>query len=308
MVRALPAVLAVAVAVAGCNSDDDGDAGKRGASSTKSAPADRQPAGAAGKAAPADERAIRALVVRLFRSSDVAWVCTRSLTPRLFARLYDGRAACRKAAADDEDDKPPRRVEVSRVETRGAGSGTAEVLLVGGDTGGAKGAVSLIKAGGDWRLDDFTTPFLRSLMQASLRNDDDVPPATGRCIGRRLERIPDERFKRLSFGLLGEKRRASVQLLTLWSECERGVRGVSSLRRPLEASIRRQLRRRGASPRVITCVVGRLRQTLPDRLLISLIAADDRRSRQRLAREGAAAAIACGVEPRSEPGPGLSPA
>ena len=307
MARGLLAVVALAIALAGCDADDDGDPGERGASATKAPPVDRQPASAGHKATPADERQIRALVVRLFKSNDVRLICERSLTPRLFRLIYADRAACRKAVADDEDDKPPKRVEVSEIETRG-GDASARARLVGGDSGGGNGVLSLAKGDDGWRLDDLSTGFLRSLTAAGLRNDNEVPAVTGRCINGRLTRMPDGQFKRLAFGLLGRKPRASARLLELWSDCERGRGGVSSLRRPLEKAITEQLRRAGAGERVITCVVRRLRSTLPDELLIELSTADDRRSKARLNREVVAAAIACGFEPKSAPGGGLSPA
>ena len=306
MVRGLLAVVALAIPFAGCDADDDGDPGGRGASERKAPPADRQPASAGHKATPADEREIRALVVRLFKSNDVRLICERSLTPRLFRLIYADRAACRKAVADDEDDKPPKRVEVSEIQTRG-GDASARVSLIGGDSGGGNGVLSLAKGDDGWRLDDLSTALLRSLTAAGLRNDNEVPAATGRCINGRLARMPDARFKRLSFGLLGRKPRASARLLELWSDCERG-RGVSSLRRPLERAITEQLRRAGAGQRVVTCVVRRLRSTLPDKLLIELSSANDRRSKARLNREVVAAAIACGFQPKSAPGGGLSPA
>ena len=301
------AVLALAVGGAGCDKDDGGDAGGRD-SAKRASPADEKAKAPGGTAAsPADEKAIREVVVRLFKSSDVGWICERALTPRLFRLIYTGRAACRKAAADDEDDKPPKRVEVSDIETRGT-TATARARLFGGDSGGGRGALSLVKGEAEWRLDDLSTAFLRSLTTAGLRNDEDVPPATGRCIGGRLRRMPDPQFKRLSFGLLGRKPAATARLLEIWSECERGQGGVSSLRRPLEKAITEQLRRARAGRRVSACVVWRLRSTLPDKLLIRLSTADDRRSKVHLNREVVAAAIACGYQPRAAPGGGLSPA
>ena len=301
------ALVALALGAAGCNSDDGDDGADRGASATEASPKGKATPATDGQARPADVKEIRAVVVRLFKSSDVRWICERSLTPRLFGLLYADGAACRKAAADEEDDKPPKRVEVSGIETRG-NEATARARLVGGDTGGAAGALSLRKGGDGWRLDDLSTPFLRSLTAASLRNDNEVPNATGRCIEGRLTRMSDGRFKRFSFGLLGRKPRASARLLELWSECERGRGRVSSLRRPLEKAIVEQLRRARANRRVSACVVRRLRSTLPDKLLIELSTADDRRSKVRLNREVVAAAIACGFQPRSDPGRGLSPA
>jgi hypothetical protein len=301
------AVFAIACTLAGCDSGDDGGSGKRAASSARHAPAERQTPSGADAAAPADANAIRAVIIRLFKSNDVRWICGRALTQRLVRAIYAGRAQCRKLAADEEDDKPPRRVEVSAITTRRGGA-TARARLIGGDAGGADGVVSLVKSGADWQLDGMSAAFLRSVTTAVLRNDDDVPARTGRCIDARLARVPDERFKALAYGLLGQRPRANARLLGLWYECERARGGASSLRRPLEKEIAAQLRRAAAKRAVVGCVIRRLRSTLPDKLLIRFIAAEDRRSKLRLNREVLAAAIACGFEPRSAPGGKLSPA
>jgi hypothetical protein len=246
------------------------------------------------------------VVVRLFKSSDVRWICGRALTPKLFRQIYTGPAACRKAAADDEDDRPPRRVVVSDIRTRG-GEASARARLIGGDSGGGNGVLSLAKVGRGWRLDDLSVDLLRSLTAAGLRNDNEVPAGTGRCIQDRFARMPGERFKGLAYGLLGRTPRASAQLLELWSECERGRKGGSTLRRPLERAVSRELLRARARREVINCVLRRLRSTLPDKLLIRLSTAEDRSSKARLNREVLAAAIACGFQPRSDDGR-LSPA
>lgn len=291
-VAVMAVVVAAPAAGGGCDSGDEGEGNGSGA------PRPARPAPPADGAEPADVEAVRRFVVRLFKTGDVTFLCERSFTPRLFRLVYADRAACRKAVAETErDDEPTERVDVSKVEIRG-GRATADVGLVGGDAGGAAGAVSLAKRGGEWRLDDLTAAFLRSLTAAGVRNDEDIPRTTGRCIESNLRRLPNARLKRLSFGLLGEEPAASASLLEMWSRCERGRPGGSTLRRPLERAIVGQLRRSGQTGGVASCVIRRLRTTLPDELLIRLSTRDDRASKVRLNREVVAAAVACGVQPR----------
>ena len=291
-------VLAVALAAGGCDTGDSGG----GARAPKARPAERP-------ATDADRKAIRAVLERLFRSGDVRAICERSLTPRLFRMIYARPAACRKAEGDDEeeDEKPTKRVEVRSVRTSGARA-TADISLVGGDASGSRGGVSLRRDAGAWRVDDLSIGFMRTVVTAVLRNEDDLPGATARCIDRRLMRMPEDRFKPFSLGLIGERQRPTTRLFHMWIECERGGKGITSLRRPVERTLRRQLRKAGADRTVEECVIRRLRSTLPDGRLIDFTVKDDRASKVQLNRELVAAAIACGFGPRSDPRERLSPA
>ncbi|MBA2440358.1 MAG: hypothetical protein H0V50_06755 [Thermoleophilaceae bacterium] len=260
----------------------------------------------AAKATPAEREAVRAAVVRLFKSNDVRVNCERSLTPRLFRLIFTDRAACRKVAADDKDDKPPERVDVSGIEIQDTRA-TARTRLIGGDTAGAKGVVSLARGSGGWRTDDLSAAFLRSIVEASLRADKETPRVVVGCVSGRLMRLADDRFKRLAYALLGEKPQATVRLLQTVSECERRSGGATSVRRRLEKSVTNELRRAGADRGAIACSLRRLRSTLPDKLIIELAAKDDRPSKARITREVVAAAVACGAGGQTDPGQ-LSPA
>lgn len=295
------AAAALAVSAAGCAGGDDGDTGG-GAPPAKATPG----GGSQSSATPAEREAVRAAVVRLFKSQDVHVICERSLTPRLFRLIFAGPAACRKASAEDEDDEPPKRVEVSEIETGGKRA-TARASLIGGDSAGATGVVSLAKGNEGWRTDDLSTGFLRSLLEASLRTDRETPRVVVRCVNGRLTDMPRDQFKRLVYSLIGNKPRATARLLEALSECERRRGGISSIRRPLEKQLTKTLRQGGADPKEIACALRRLRVTVPDKLIIDLAAYKRRRLKQRIAREVVAAAIACGTQRPADPGE-LSPA
>jgi len=257
------------------------------------------------KSTPAERGAVRAALVRLFKSNDVRVNCERSLTPRLFRLVFTSPAACRKASADDKGDQPPERVEVSRIGIAD-GRATARVRLIGGDSDGARGGASLVKGGHGWRTDDLSSSFLRAIVKASLRADKKTPRVVIRCVSGRLVGLPDDRFKRLAYGLIGERPEATARLLQTVSDCEARSGKGSSVRRRLEAGISRELRRAGADPGAIACSLRRLRSTLPDKLIIELAAKNDRASRARLKREVIAAAVACGAGGGADPGQ-LSP-
>ncbi len=289
-------------AAAGCAGGDDGATRSEGRRTTTTSA--QGPAADAGT--PAERKAVRRAVTRLFRTSDARVICDRSLTPRLFRLIFAGPAACRKATSDDEDEEPPKRVEVSDVEITGKRA-TAHTRLIGGDTAGAEGVLSLKKGGKEWRTDDFSAAFLRSSVSASLENERKVPAGVSRCIKGRLSAMPDERFKRLALALIGQRREANVRLLGLLSECERRRGGVTSVRRELEKSVTQTLRRAGAGRSTIACSLRRLRITLPDKLLIELASEKGPRSKARITREVVAAALACGARRPGSPGE-LSPA
>lgn len=300
----LVAVAALALIGAGC-SDDDGDDAAKDGTRTLESPAGTSKGGR--EARPAEREAVRKAVVRLFRTEDVEVICERSLTGRLFRLIFTGPAACRKATSENgDDDKPPDRVEVSDVEIRGDRA-TAVTRLIGGDTAGAKGPLVLLKGADGWRTDDFSAAFLRSSVSASLENERKVPAAVSRCIEGRLKGLPDPEFKRLALALIGKQRQANVRLLEMLSDCERKRGGVTSVRRELEQTVTKTLRRAGAGKSTIDCALRRLRTTLPDRVLVRLAAEKGRGSRARITREVVAAAVACGA--RRPGGPGrLSPA
>lgn len=298
-------VAALALMAAGCGGEDDGDDRGKDGARTVETPAGTRASGR--EASPAEREAVRKAVVRLFRTDDVEVICERSLTPRLFGLIFTGPAACRKATSEeDDDDEPPDRVEVSDVRIRGDRA-TAMTKLIGGDTAGAEGALVLIKGADGWRADDFSAPFLRSSVSASLENERKIPAAVSRCIDARLTAMADPEFKRLALALVGKQREANVRLLEILADCERKRGGVTSVRRELEETVTETLGRAGARKNTISCALRRLRTTLPDRLLVRLAAEKGRASRTRITREVVAAAVACGARRPGAPDR-LSPA
>ncbi|MGI8944997.1 MAG: hypothetical protein ACR2GL_01990 [Thermoleophilaceae bacterium] len=294
--RCLLAAAALCLGAAGCGGGDDGDGegGAQEARRTTTTPAaGTSAAGPPEGASSADRRAIRRLLVRLFKTDDPRVTCEESLTPELLGRIYSGAAQCRKIQAEDDGEKsnPPKRIEVTRIRTSGE-EATAHIRAIGGDVDGVRGTVALRRDGDGWRADDLSTPLLRSTVSADLEADDDVPPAIARCAVARLAQIPDEEFKRLAYSLLGQKDPATVRLFTTLSRCDR--REVSLIRRPVEKAIAKQLRKSGGKKRAIGCVLRRLRRTVPEPVLIELAAKEDRRSTARITRELVAAAVACG--------------
>src|SRR4051794_7921136 len=297
---------ALGLAATGCNKgDDEGDAAGTAAQRTEA-----QPAAAAGSpASPADRRAIRAVLVRLLKTNDADSTCERSLTTRLFRQIYTGGpAACRKAEKENakSEDKPTKDVVVTDIRTV-KGHASAHVKVVGGDTDGAMGLVALTKED-DWRVDDLSTPFLRSTFNTSLAHDKDTPPKVVRCVTSAATRIPDGEFKPFSYGLLGHRPAQTKRLLYMVSRCDRRTDGRSVIRHPLEREIAKQLKKAGAPPDRVDCVLRRLRLTLSDKRIIELSVKDDKPSRDKITREVVAAALACRAG-GSRPDPGqLSPA
>lgn len=256
---------------------------------------------ASSRATPAEREAVRAAVVRFFTSNDVRVLCERTLTPRLFRLIFTGPAGCRKVAAEGEDDEGPKRVAVSNIRTTGKRA-TAHAALIGGDSAGARGVVSLAKGKRGWRTDDLSTVFLRSLVKAGLTSGQRLSRRVGRCIDARFRQMSDAEFARLGYSLMGHRPRATVQLLEALSECERRRRGVSSVRSRMEKNVTAGLRGAGMGRKEIACALRRLRSTVSDSLVIRFAAYQDRRLGERVTREVVAAAIACGARRPPDPG------
>ena len=241
---------------------------------------------------PGDKPAIRNLLVTAFKSDDPDRLCSRVFTRQLFRQIFESTAACRKVVADDEDEEPPKRVEVSGIDVSGQ-RGRARARLVGGETAGAAGVVSVAREEEAWRLDDLSIGFLRSSVKAGLAHQKDIPGPVAGCIGTRLARVPDGRFKDFAYGSLGRRPDSERFLLTMLTACERAEGRPPTIRREIDQEVAKSLRQAGVKPQVVRCVLGRLRRSLSDEKLIDVISADVAERRARLRRLLVAAVAGC---------------
>jgi hypothetical protein len=174
------------------------------------------------------ERAIRGVLVAGLTSQDPRMVCEGSLTPALLARIYGDVPSCHRVeGARSEQISQALSVNVSgvRVAERRA---TAVVTMHGGSHDGARGALSLVRNGGGWRVGDLSVALLRSEFEVSLRRAQGVEPVAKTCIANGMRGLDDETFKRLAYEAgTGAHRRLSA----VAQECQALIAAAARLRR-----------------------------------------------------------------------------
>lgn len=148
-----------------------------------------------------DDRAhIRSMLTAGLTSQDPRVVCEGSLTPTLLMRIYGGTAQCHATEGDPaEKISQAQSVEVHDVHVRG-GEATAVVVIHGGNHDGARGALSLHRAGGRWLVRDLSVPLLRSQFEAGIRRMQSIDPLMKACVAQKMRKLGDATFRRLAFG------------------------------------------------------------------------------------------------------------
>ncbi len=156
-------------------------------------------------------------------SNDAAVLCERALSTGLVMRVYGGRARClqveRAAAASRA---AAGSAQVSRIKADGDRA-TAYVVLHGGDQNGARGALSVVREDGAWRLDDLSTAFLRSEFNAGLGSGEQLQANLIACVGKRVVGLSDAALRALAFGAMGGRPEAQAQLRGLVTDCIRSL-------------------------------------------------------------------------------------
>jgi len=161
-------------------------------------------------------------------SNDPAVLCERALSPALVTRVYGGNARClqvERAAAASRG--APGSAQVTQIKVDGDRA-TADVVLRGGDQDGARGALSVVRQDGDWRLDDLSTAFLRSEFSAGLTSGQELQANLIDCVGKRVVALTDAALRALAFGAMGGRPEAQAQLHALVTACIQSLSAPSS--------------------------------------------------------------------------------
>jgi hypothetical protein len=161
-------------------------------------------------------------------SNDAVVLCEQALSTGLVTRVYGGKDRClqieRRAAASRA---AAGSAQVSRIAVDGD-HGTAYVVLRGGDQDGARGALSVVRQDGAWRLDDLSTAFLRSEFTAGLGSGAELQANLTDCVGKRVVALSDAALRTLAFGAMGGRPQAQAQLRDLVTACIRSLSAPSS--------------------------------------------------------------------------------
>ena len=161
-------------------------------------------------------------------SSDAAVLCERALSAGLVTRVYGSKARClqvEKAAAASR--AAAGAAQVSQVKADGDRA-TAYVVMPGGDQDGARGALSVVREDGAWRLDDLSTAFLRSGFSAGLSSGGELQANLIDCVGKRVVALSDPALRALAFGAMGGRPEAQAQLRDLVTACIQSLSAPSA--------------------------------------------------------------------------------
>ena len=161
-------------------------------------------------------------------SSDASVLCEHALSSGLVTRVYGGRDRClqvERAAAASRG--AAGSAQVSQIKADGDRA-TAYVVLRGGDQDGARGALSVVRQDGAWRLDDLSTAFLRSEFNAGLGSGERLQANLIDCVGKRVVALSDPALRALAFGAMGGRPEAQTQLRGLVTACIQSLSAPSS--------------------------------------------------------------------------------
>ncbi|MBA3328962.1 MAG: hypothetical protein H0T43_11740 [Solirubrobacterales bacterium] len=159
-----------------------------------------------GEGGDGDRDAVTAAITQAAKSTNPA-DCTRLQTQRFLdqSETEEGAAAVRSCREDAEDGADnPKSIAVAKVEVDDRRA-TARAAFRGGDIDGQALNLSLVKQGGQWKLDHIDSfakfdrrRFLRAARRAFARPPDALPPVVAACVVRRLGRLSDAALKRLT--------------------------------------------------------------------------------------------------------------
>ena len=152
-------------------------------------------------------------------TTDPAVLCGETLSSGLIARVYGGDQRCNAVERGSAGTRrPPAAVEVSGIKIDGDRA-SASVAVRGGDQDGVRGALTVVRQDGGWRLDDLSTAFLRSSFDAGLKSGGDLEGALVACLGKKVVTLDDAALRALAFGAMGGRPEAQQQLRGLVGEC-----------------------------------------------------------------------------------------
>lgn len=234
-------------------------------------------------------------------TKDANVVCRKTFAPAWVSRVYGTTARCVSIeGANSSKDDPATTAEVSGIAVDGDRA-TAFVEVKGGSNDGARGALTLSRQDGAWRISDLSTAFLRSQFEASAKSDRDLPQDLKDCVVEQVTGLQDAPFRALALGSIGNRPKAQADLQALVTRCV-GEAGSSSsgasetasvLRRQFEQGVAESLRKDGISGTAIACVKRELRTAISDRQIVNLIGKSGKQVPTSITKATAGALAAC---------------
>lgn len=156
-------------------------------------------------------------------TSDPAVLCGEALSEVLVARVYGSPERCLAVESGSAASRqPPRSVSVSGIEVDGDAA-RASVAVHGGSQDGVRGGLSLVRDGERWRVDDLSTAFLRSSLDAGLSSGGSLEDTLVSCVGKSVVGLDDAALRTLALGVMGGRPEAQQRLRGLVEQCVRAL-------------------------------------------------------------------------------------
>lgn len=230
--------------------------------------------------------------------------CKKTFSGSWVSQVYGSVTKCVAAETNDaKTNKPATGASVTSIKVDGDGA-TAFIEVQGGDADGARGAVTLAKESGGWRISDLSPAFLRSQLRAELTNDRSLPTALKNCVQDQVDDLDDTALHTLALGAIGDQPKAQADLQAIITKCAAQESSASSgsgtssatasvLRKQFEQGVTESLKKDGISQTAIACVKRELRSAITDEQIVSLIGKSSKQVPQSITKSTAAALAAC---------------
>lgn len=247
-----------------------------------------------------DVDAISATIVDAVVTPDDELFCEVLVSPAYLAAVYGGAETCLAARARlPEDEVPPDEVKVTDIEVAGDAA-TATVEEVGGDTGGAKGTVRLVRRDSRWQVEELGIDYLRSVFAAGAKSidfgvDDAENAELAECFNDRLQRLDDKTFRAVAYASMADDQ-SDGQLVNALIGCadrvqapgpdggEEVMDAETLIRRQFERGIVAAATEDGLNRTEVRCLLRKLRTLVSDEELAEQLDDDSERLPRAIAR------------------------
>lgn len=249
--------------------------------------------------AQAEEEIRSVLIENLTAGGDADIECADTVTEAYVERLYGSKEECRDladASTGDSSTAEPEEIEFEAIEVEGTDA-NVQVAVTSGDFEGIEGGASMVEdPDRDWLFDDFDGDLARSSVLVSLRSESDLPEPLVDCIEDELfgPDADDEEVKEVYADLVSEEQGAAEEIVAAGEACAapppqggggsggggNGNSGGGSgsvdpsdiNRKDFEKDLRENLiDQQGLSEAVADCAIKRLRRTLSDKEIATII-------------------------------------
>ncbi|WP_354700750.1 hypothetical protein DSM112329_01037 [Paraconexibacter sp. AEG42_29] len=231
-------------------------------------------AGCGGSDSDKEKTEVEKVARAVLNGADKGSECRLSTT-RLVTAVWGSQSACLKASTGGTE------ADVTVSGTKVDGSDATANITTTIDKLKVEGSLALKKVEGDWKLDEFGTDLVRSLLRGSLTKgytdalkEEGIAGAdklltdgaTENCVDKRLTALPASEQRQIGYAIFGNRKDSpqGQQVQGLLIEClADSPDGREALRLAFEQGIKEE----GLGDKVTACVIARLRETADSELV-----------------------------------------